>query len=135
MKTAILSVGTELLFGQITNTNTVYLSQQLNLLGFDVMYHYTVGDNPERVAEMIRLAFKDCDLVLTTGGLGPTQDDLTKEVACRVLGDELVMMDDVLEDLTAYFRKNGRQMTDNNKKQAIMPSRAKVFRNDAGTAP
>ena len=96
MKTAILSVGTELLFGQITNTNTVYLSQQLNLLGFDVMYHYTVGDNPERVAEMIRLAFKDCDLVLTTGGLGPTQDDLTKEVACRVLGDELVMMDDVL---------------------------------------
>ena len=135
MKTAILSVGTELLFGQITNTNTVYLSQKLNLMGFDVMYHYTVGDNPERVAEMIELAFKDCDIVLTTGGLGPTQDDLTKEVACQVLGDELVMMDDVLEELTAYFKKNGRQMTENNKKQAIMPSRAKIFRNDAGTAP
>lgn len=135
MKTAILSVGTELLFGQITNTNTVYLSQQLNMLGFDVMYHYTVGDNPQRVAEIIQLAFKDCDLVLTTGGLGPTQDDLTKEVACRVLGDELVMMDDVLEELTAYFKKNGRQMTENNKKQAIMPSRAEIFRNDAGTAP
>lgn len=135
MKTAILSVGTELLFGQITNTNTVYLSQKLNLMGFDVMYHYTVGDNPERVAEMIEMAFKDCDIVLTTGGLGPTQDDLTKEVACQVLGDELVMMDDVLEELTAYFKKNGRQMTENNKKQAIMPSRAKIFRNDAGTAP
>lgn len=135
MKTAILSVGTELLFGQITNTNTVYLSQQLNLMGFDVMYHYTVGDNPQRVAEIIELAFRDCDLILTTGGLGPTQDDLTKEVACQVLGDELVMMDDVLEELTAYFKKNGRKMTENNKKQAIMPSRAKNFRNDAGTAP
>lgn len=135
MKTAILSVGTELLFGQITNTNTVYLSRHLNMLGFDVMYHYTVGDNPQRVAEMVELAFKDCDIVLTTGGLGPTQDDLTKEVACQVLGDELVMMDDVLEELTAYFKKNGRQMTENNKKQAIMPSRAKIFRNDAGTAP
>ena len=96
MKTAILSVGTELLFGQITNTNTVYLSQQLNMLGHDVMYHYTVGDNPDRVADMMKLAFEDCDMILTTGGLGPTQDDLTKEVACRVMGDKLVMMDDVL---------------------------------------
>lgn len=135
MKTAILSVGTELLFGQITNTNTVYLSQQLNMMGFDVMYHYTVGDNPERVAEMIELAFKDCDIVLTTGGLGPTQDDLTKEVACKVMGDELVMKDDVLEELIAMFKKNNRIMTDNNRKQAEMPSRAVVFRNDAGTAP
>lgn len=135
MKTAILSVGTELLFGQITNTNTVYLSQQLNMMGFDVMYHYTVGDNPERVAEMIQLAFKDCDIVLTTGGLGPTQDDLTKEVACKVMDDELVMMDDVLAEIEAYFKKNNRVMTDNNRKQAEMPTRAVVFRNDAGTAP
>lgn len=92
MKAAILSVGTELLFGQITNTNTVYLSQQLNIMGFDVMYHYTVGDNPKRVEDMINLAFEDCDIILTTGGLGPTQDDLTKEVACQVMEDELVMM-------------------------------------------
>ena len=91
MKSAILSVGTELLFGQITNTNTVFLSQQLNLLGFDVMYHYTVGDNPDRLEEMIALAFKDCDLILTTGGLGPTQDDLTKEIACRALDDHMVL--------------------------------------------
>lgn len=135
MKTAILSVGTELLFGQITNTNTVYLSQQLNMLGYDVMYHYTVGDNPDRVADMIELAFEDCDMVLTTGGLGPTQDDLTKEVACKVMGDELVMMDDVMEELEAYFENLGRKMTENNRKQAIMPSRATVFHNDAGTAP
>ena len=135
MKTAILSVGTEILFGQIVNTNTVYLSQQKNMLGFDVMYHYTVGDNPKRVEEMIDLAFQDCDLILTTGGLGPTQDDLTKEVACKALDDTLVMMDDVLEEITKYFKTLGREMTENNKKQAIMPSRATVFHNDAGTAP
>ena len=135
MKTAILSVGTEILFGQIVNTNTVYLSQQMNMLGFDVMYHYTVGDNPKRVEEMIDLAFQDCDLILTTGGLGPTQDDLTKEVACKALDDTLVMMDDVLEEITKYFKTLGREMTENNKKQAIMPSRATVFHNDAGTAP
>lgn len=135
MKTAILSVGTEILFGQIVNTNTVYLSQQMNMMGFDVMYHYTVGDNPKRVEEMIDLAFQDCDLILTTGGLGPTQDDLTKEVACKALDDELVMMDDVLEEITKYFKTLGREMTENNKKQAVMPSRATVFHNDAGTAP
>lgn len=135
MKTAILSVGTEILFGQIVNTNMVYLSQQMNMLGFDVMYHYTVGDNPKRVEEMIDLAFQDCDLILTTGGLGPTQDDLTKEVACKALDDTLVMMDDVLEEITKYFKALGREMTENNKKQAIMPSRATVFHNDAGTAP
>ena len=135
MKTAILSVGTEILFGQIVNTNTVYLSQQMNMLGIDVMYHYTVGDNPKRVEEMIDLAFQDCDLILTTGGLGPTQDDLTKEVACKALDDELVMMDDVLEEIEKYFQTLGREMTENNKKQAIMPSRATVFHNDAGTAP
>lgn len=135
MKAAILSVGTELLFGQITNTNTVYLSRQLNMLGYDVMYHYTVGDNPKRMAEMIRLAFSDCDLVLTTGGLGPTQDDLTKEIACQVMDDELVLMDDVLAGLLQYFDNLGEAMTENNKKQAVMPSRAEVFDNETGSAP
>lgn len=135
MKTAILSVGTELLFGQITNTNTVFLSQQLNLLGFDVLYHYTVGDNPVRLAEMIELAFKDCDLVITTGGLGPTEDDLTKEIACSVLHDELEMHQPSLEALENHARKRGRSMTPNNYKQAMMPARAEVFGNEAGSAP
>lgn len=135
MRAAILSVGTELLFGQITNTNTVYLSQQLNMLGYDVMYHYTVGDNPKRMAEMIRLAFSDCDLVLTTGGLGPTQDDLTKEIACEVMDDKLVLMDDVLAGLLRYFDNLGEEMTENNRKQAVMPSRAQVFDNETGSAP
>ncbi len=135
MKTAILSVGTEILFGQITNTNTVFLSQQLNLLGFDVLYHYTVGDNSARLAEMIELAFKDCDLVITTGGLGPTEDDLTKETACKVLHDELVMHQPSLEALENHAKKRGRPMTPNNYKQAMMPTRAEVFGNEVGSAP
>ena len=135
MKTAILSVGTELLFGQITNTNTVFLSRQLNLLGFDVMYHYTVGDNPKRLEEIIGLAFSDCDLIIATGGLGPTQDDLTKEIVCGVLGDELVLHQPTMDRLEGYFQRLNRRMTDNNRKQAYMPSRAVVFENDSGTAP
>ena len=135
MKSAILSVGTELLFGQVVNTNTAYLSQQLNFLGIDVMYHYTVGDNPQRLKEMIEMAFEDCDLVITTGGLGPTQDDMTKEIACEVLGDELVLHQPSLDYLEDMFRKGGRVMPENNRKQAYMPSRSVVFHNDAGTAP
>lgn len=135
MKSAILSVGTEILFGQITNTNSVYLSQQLNVMGIDVMYHYTVGDNPERLKEMIKQAFEDCDLILTSGGLGPTQDDLTKEIAAEALHDHLVLHQPTLDWIEHYFKKLGRVMTDNNKKQAYMPSRATIFDNDAGTAP
>ncbi|MGI6258007.1 MAG: competence/damage-inducible protein A [Anaerovoracaceae bacterium] len=135
MKTAIVSVGTELLMGQTVNTNTVFLSQQLNLLGHDVLYHYTAGDNPRRLKELMELAFRDCDLILTTGGLGPTQDDLTKEIACQVLSDELVVHQESLEDLEAAFKRMNRPMTSNNLKQAYMPSRAVVFKNDQGTAP
>lgn len=135
MKAALLSVGTEILFGQITNTNTVYLSQKLNSLGIDVMYHYTVGDNPTRLAEMIETSFTDCDLVITTGGLGPTQDDMTKEIACSVMGDRLVMHEDILESIKNRMLSYKAVMTDNNRKQAEMPSRCRVFYNDAGTAP
>lgn len=135
MKAALLSVGTELLFGQIINTNTVYLSRRLNDLGIDVMYHYTVGDNPERLAEMIETSFKDCDIVITTGGLGPTQDDMTKEIACRVMGDRLVMHEDILESIRKRMLSYKTVMTDNNIKQAEMPERCIIFYNDAGTAP
>lgn len=135
MKTAILSVGTEILFGQIVNTNTVYLSRELNALGHDVMYHYVVGDNPERLSDIIRLAFRDCDLVITTGGLGPTEDDLTKEVACETLNDEMVMNDEQLKILKARFGKTGSEMTPNNFKQACFPSRAEILKNPQGTAP
>ena len=135
LKSSILSVGTELLFGQIINTNTVYLSRQLNLLGIDVMSHHTVGDNSDRLADMIRQTFKECDLILTTGGLGPTQDDLTKEIACEVLHDTLVVHEPTRIWLSEYFSKLGRKITDNNWKQADFPSRATIFENEVGTAP
>ena len=135
MKVAIIAVGTELLFGQTVNTNAVYLSRELNLMGFDVMYHHTVGDNPARLVEMLDVAYKDCDMVITTGGLGPTQDDLTKEILNDYFGDELVLHEPSMESMKERFEKLGRKMTDNNIKQAYMPSRSHVFRNDQGTAP
>ncbi|MDR2296371.1 MAG: competence/damage-inducible protein A [Clostridiales Family XIII bacterium] len=135
MKATLISVGTELLFGQITNTNTVYLSEQLQLLGVDVLYHYTVGDNPERLRRMLRLAYEDCDLVITTGGLGPTQDDLTKEILTEELHDSLVLDQDALDAIEGFFKQVGRPMTENNRKQAYLPARAVIFRNANGTAP
>ena len=77
MRASIIAVGTELLFGQTVNTNASYLSENLNLMGFDVMYHFVVGDNPGRLKKKLAQAFEDTDIVLLTGGLGPTQDDLT----------------------------------------------------------
>lgn len=135
MKTAILTVGTEILFGQIVNTNAAFLSQELQNMGYDVMYHYSVGDNPGRLKELINFAFHDCDLILTTGGLGPTQDDLTKEVIAEAMGDVIVENEECMKALLENYQKAGRPMTPNNLKQAYMPSRARVLPNDAGTAP
>lgn len=135
MKSTIISVGTELLFGQIVNTNTVYLSQELNHLGIDVLYHHTVGDNPKRLQDALEHAFMECDLIITTGGLGPTQDDLTKEIAAKALEDELVLHQPSLDRIASYFQRVGRPMTENNKKQAYLPQRATIFENNAGTAP
>ena len=135
MKSTIISVGTELLFGQIVNTNTVYLSQELNNLGIDVLYHHTVGDNPKRLQDALEHAFLECDLVITTGGLGPTQDDLTKEIAAKALEDELVLHQPSLDRIASYFQRVGRPMTENNKKQAYLPQTAKILENNAGTAP
>ena len=135
MKTAILTVGTEILFGQIVNTNAAYLSKELNNLGFDVMYHYSVGDNPKILADMINIAFKDCDMIITTGGLGPTQDDLTKEVIAEVMEEKIVVNDLAMETLKNNYVRSGRPMTENNLKQANMPENAQVLPNDQGTAP
>ena len=135
MKTAILTVGTEILFGQIVNTNAAFLSQELQNMGYDVMYHYSVGDNPGRLKELINFAFHDCDLILTTGGLGPTQDDLTKEVIAEAMGDVIVENEECMKALLDNYQRAGRPMTPNNLKQAYMPSRARVLPNDSGTAP
>ena len=135
MKTAILTVGTEILFGQIVNTNAAFLSRELNNLGYDVMYHYSVGDNPGRLAELIEFAFRDCDMIITTGGLGPTQDDLTKEVIAQAMGDRLVVSPEALSALKDRYARSGRPMTANNLKQANMPESAQILPNDQGTAP
>jgi nicotinamide-nucleotide amidase len=135
MKASILSVGTELLFGQTINTNAAFLSDSLNRMGIDVMYHFTVGDNPKRLEEILIDALGRTDLVVTTGGLGPTQDDLTKEIVCQVMEDELVLDEPTLFAIQQFFLKVNRPMTDNNLKQAYVPKSAAIFRNSMGTAP
>ena len=135
MKASILAVGTELLFGQVTNTNAAYLSQNLNLMGFDVMYHFVVGDNPGRLREKLSQAFEDTDLVLLTGGLGPTQDDLTKEIVAEYMGAELYRDEKVMDSLRSFFEKRNGHMTENNIKQAYLPAGCTPLYNDSGTAP
>lgn len=135
MRSAIISVGTELLFGKVVNTNAAYLSQELNEMGIDVMYHYTMGDNPGRLARMLEFAFEDCELLIITGGLGPTEDDLTKETVCEYMGVELEKSDEISDGLIKYFERTGYIYTENNMKQAYVPVGGTVFRNTAGTAP
>ena len=135
MKTSILAVGTELLFGQTVNTNAAYLSEKLNLMGFDVMYHFVVGDNPARLKEKLADAFTDTDLVILTGGLGPTQDDLTKEMVAEYMGVEMHLDERVVDDLNAIFAKRGGNMPENNMKQAYLPDGCTSFYNASGTAP
>jgi nicotinamide-nucleotide amidase len=135
MQASILSVGTELLFGQTINTNAAFLSERLNRMGIDVMYHFTVGDNPNRLEEILVEALTKTDLVITTGGLGPTQDDLTKEIVCQVMKDELVLNEPALLAIQQFFLKVNRPMTDNNLKQAYVPKSALVLQNAMGTAP
>jgi nicotinamide-nucleotide amidase len=135
MQASIVSVGTELLFGQTINTNSAFLSERLNRMGIDVMYHFTVGDNPSRLEEILKEALLKTDLVITTGGLGPTQDDLTKEIVCQVMQDELVLNEPALLAIQQFFLKVNRPMTDNNLKQAYVPKSALVLQNEMGTAP
>ena len=135
MKASILAVGTELLFGQTVNTNAAFLSENLNLMGFDVMYHFVVGDNPLRLKEKLADAFADTDLVILTGGLGPTQDDLTKEMVAEYMGAEMYLDENVVADLKAFFERRGGDMPENNMKQAYLPAGCTPFYNASGTAP
>lgn len=135
MKATILAVGTEILFGTTVNTNAVFLSQQLNLLGIDVLRHITIGDNRNRLLRALEVAFEDCDLVFSTGGLGPTEDDMTKETIAEFFGKKLVEDKAWMETMSSWFAKNGRVMTENNRKQAYIPEGAVVLDNPNGTAP
>ena len=131
----ILCVGTELLLGDIVNTNAAFLSTRLADLGINVYRHTVVGDNPDRLRRALLSALEESDLVITSGGLGPTYDDLTKETVASVFGKKLYLHERSLERIERYFAETGRVMTDNNRKQAMMPEGAVVFDNDYGTAP
>lgn len=135
MVAEILSVGTELLLGQIVNTDAQFLSRRLSAMGITVYRHVTVGDNPGRVQEAIRQALTRSDLVITTGGLGPTEDDLTKEMVAEVFGLPMELHRDSLDKISGFFRSIGREMTENNKKQAYFPAGAHIMPNRKGTAP
>ena len=131
----ILCVGTELLLGDIVNTNAAFLSGELAALGFSVYHHSVVGDNPERLRAALALALSRSDLVVMSGGLGPTKDDLTKETVASYFGLELEMREDCLEEIRSYFARTGRVMSENNAKQAMIPRGARVLTNRYGTAP
>ena len=131
----ILCVGTELLLGDIINTNAAFLSSRLADLGINVYRHTVVGDNPERLRRALESALLESDLVITSGGLGPTYDDLTKETVAAVFGKKMYLHEESLKRIEDYFKAIGRVMTENNRKQAMMPEGAIVFNNDYGTAP
>ena len=131
----LISVGTELLLGNIVNTNAAYLAEQCALLGCSLYRQSVIGDNEGRMEEMIRQAAERSDIVILTGGLGPTKDDLTKEVTARVFGRDLYMDEHSKERIQNFFQRRGIQITDNNWKQAMIPEGAIVLDNDNGTAP
>lgn len=135
MNGEIICVGTELLLGDILNTNAQYLARELAALGIGVHHQQVVGDNPQRMRECMLRALNESDMIILSGGLGPTADDLTKEICCEVMGEKLVLDEDILEGIRSYFVSRGRQMADNNKKQAYVPENGIVFQNRNGTAP
>lgn len=135
MKAELLSVGTELLLGDILNTNVKFLSKELAGLGISVYYQSVVGDNSERVINAYETGFSRSDLIIVSGGLGPTEDDITKETAAEFFGVDLYESEEVLKSIQERFKKLGSKMYANNKKQALVPMGAKILSNDKGTAP
>src|SRR5580692_11675245 len=135
MKSEILSIGSELTSGQNLDTNSQWLSRRLAELGIAVGWHTTVADDLDANREAFRIACGRADLVLATGGLGPTQDDLTREVLAKVAGVELVEDAASLEHIQQMFAKRSRVMPERNRVQALFPSGAEVVLNTTGTAP
>jgi len=135
MKAEIIAVGTELLLGQIVDTNSAYIAQQLTTVGLDLHFKCTVGDNLERIKSTLRTALSRSDFVITTGGIGPTLDDLTREAVAEVLNRPLVFQPRLFEQISDFFRRLGRAVSDNNRKQAYIPEGAIPIENPVGTAP
>lgn len=135
MKAELIAVGTEILLGDIVNTNAQFLSKELASIGIGVYNQEVVGDNEERLFEAFETALSRSDMVITTGGLGPTGDDLTKETACKYFGMKMELHKKSYDELVKYFNKTGKELTDNNLKQVYFPKEAKVLENPNGTAP
>lgn len=131
----ILSVGTEILLGDILNTNSRYLSVELAKIGISVLRHTTVGDNAERLAAALTAALERSDIVIATGGLGPTADDITRDVCCEVMGFGTVFNREIADGIKNYFEGRGIPMPENNLRQAYVPVGGEVFENKNGTAP
>lgn len=132
----LIAVGTELLLGNIVNTNARELSEALSGLGINVFWHTVVGDNPSRLRDALEIARKRADIIITTGGLGPTYDDLTKQTICQTFDRPLELHQDIVDQLRDYFEKNlGRPMSENNIRQAELPVGCTIFDNPVGTAP
>lgn len=135
MTVEIIAVGTEILLGNIVNTNAAYLAEKCAGLGLSCYHQDVVGDNEERLSETIRLALTRADIILLSGGLGPTQDDLTKEVAAKVMGKELYLHEPSREAIRQFFAERNLEITENNWKQAMVPEGCIVVENPGGTAP
>lgn len=135
MKAEIIAVGTEILLGDIVNTNSAYLAKELALLGIDVYHQSCVGDNEQRLIDTFSEGLKRSDIIITTGGLGPTSDDITKEVACKIFDQKMELDKKSLEKIEKFFKNIGTEMTENNKKQAYFPKNSIILENENGTAP
>ncbi len=135
MRAEIVTTGTELLLGQIDDTNATYLARQLRDLGIDLFFRTTVGDNQARIAQALEQALGRAELIITSGGLGPTVDDVTRDAVAQVTGRPLVLHQDLLEQIEAFFASFGATMSENNRRQAYLPEGCIPIENPVGTAP
>ena len=135
MRCSVVAVGTELLLGQIVDTNSSWIGEQLAANGIDSLLQVKVGDNHQRIVDVVRSALREADAVIMCGGLGPTHDDLTREAIAEVMGVKLVMHDDIAQVIRNIFESRGRRMSDNNLQQAMVPVGATVIHQTRGTAP
>lgn len=135
MNAELISVGTEILLGEILNTDAQFLSAELSKIGIDVYHQTVVGDNAERLKEALSTATKRADIIIASGGLGPTPDDITKEVIAEFMGEKLKLDTESLKRMEDYFKKVNRPMGESNKKQAMMPENSIILNNNCGTAP
>jgi nicotinamide-nucleotide amidase len=134
-KASIVSIGNELLSGQTTDTNATYLSDRLLSISIPVVSVYAVGDDKDAIIRAFNLACSDADVVIATGGLGPTDDDLTRQAFAGFLGTELQLQNELLQKIRVFFAQRNLQMPDKNKIQAYIPAGAEAIANNLGTAP